>query len=175
MAIISLGNIDKKLLYPAIYIIIYALIHIYRIYNKGNIVTITIENTRVALGLISTIFINYAFKPKFQKENKEKKNYFKNYFILALINILYALSDLFGTILGEDEDGNNIYKLYVNDSIEIIVLSIITYFFLKYKYYLHHIISIVAIVILAIIIDIILDNYPHTSTFIWLNSYFYLL
>ena len=170
MAIISLGNIDKKLLYPVIYIIIYALIHIYRIYNKGNIVTITIENTGVALGLISTIFINYAFKPKFQKENKEKKNYFKNYFFLVLINILYALSDLFGTILGEDEDGNNIYKLYVNDSIEIIVLSIITYFFLKYKYYLHHIISIVAIVIFAIVIDIILDNYPHTSTFIWLNS-----
>jgi len=26
---------------------------------------------------------------------------------------------------------------------------------------------------LAIIIDIILDNYPHTSTFIWLNSLFY--
>ena len=60
--------------------------------------------------------------------------------------------------------------MYVNDSIEIIVLSIITYFFLKYKYYLHHVISIVAIVIFAIVIDIILDNYPHTSTFIWLNS-----
>ena len=82
MAIISLGNIDKKLLYPVIYIIIYALIHIYRIYNKGNIVTITIENIGVALGLISTIFINYAFKPIFQKENKEKKNYFKDYFFL---------------------------------------------------------------------------------------------
>ena len=90
--------------------------------------------------------------------------------VLVLINILYAVSDLFGTILGEDENNNNLYRLYINDSFEIFILTVLTYFFLKYKYYLHHIISIVVIVILAIIIDIILDNYSHTSTFIWLNS-----
>ena len=76
------------------------------------------------------------------------------------------VSLLFGTILGEDENNKHIYRLYINQAIEIIALTIITYFFLKYKYYLHHIISIVAIVIFAVIIDIILDNYPHTSCFI---------
>ena len=170
MAIIILGKIDKKLLYPVIYIIIYALIHIYRLYNESNIVIISIENTGAALGQISTIFINCYFKPIFKRKYIIKKKYFKYYFFLVLINILYGLSNSFGTILGEDEDNNNIYRLYINDAIEIIALTIITYFFLKYKYYLHHIISIVAIVILAVIIDIILDNYPHTSTFIWLNS-----
>ena len=175
MTIISLGKIDKKLLYPSIYIIIYAFIHIYRIYNKSNNVTITIENIGDSLGLISTIFIKCYIKPVFKRKYLIKKKYFKYYFFLVLINILYGLSNSFGTILGEDEDNNNIYRLYINDSIEIIVLTIITYFFLKYKYYLHHIISIVAIVILAIIIDIILDNYPHTSTFIWLNSLLYVI
>ena len=170
MTIISLGKIDKKLLYPVIYIIIYALIHIYNFYNESNLVIISLENFGVALGQISIIFINCVFKPIFQRKNKIEKNYFKDYFFLVLINILYGVSNLFGTILGEDEDGNNIYKLYINSSIEIIALTIITYFFLKYKYYLHHVISIVAIVILAIIIDIILDNYSHTSIFIWLNS-----
>ena len=170
MAIIILGKIDKKLLYPVIYIIIYALIHIYRLYNESNIVIISIENTGAALGQISTIFINCYFKPIFKRKYIIKKKYFKYYFFLVLINILYVVSLLFGTILGEDENNNHIYRLYINDAIEIIALTIITYFFLKYKYYLHHIISIVAIVILAVIIDIILDNYSHTSTFIMLNS-----
>ena len=170
MAIISLGIIDKKLLYPAIYIVIYALIHIYRFYNESNIVIICIENTVIALGLISTIFINCAFKPIFHKENKMEKKYFKYYFFLVLINILYAVSDLFGTILGEDENNNNLYRLYINDSFEIFIITVLTYFFLKYKYYLHHIISIVVIIILAIIIDLLLDNYSHTSIFIFLNS-----
>ena len=84
---------------------------------------------RNCLGLISTIFINCAFKPIFHKENKMEKKYFKYYFILVLINILYAVSDLFGTILGEDENNNNLYRLYINDSFEILIITILTYFF----------------------------------------------
>ena len=99
-----------------------------------------------------------------------EKKYFKYYFFLVLINILYAVSDLFGTILGEDENNNNLYRLYINDSFEIFIITVLTHFFLKYKYYLHHIISIVVIIILAIIIDLLLDNYSHTSIFIFLNS-----
>ena len=129
MAIISLGNIDKKLLYPIIYISIYALIHIYRFYNESNIVIISIENTGAALGQISTIFINCYFKPIFKRKYIIKKKYFKYYFFLVLINILYVVSLLFGTILGEDENNNHIYRLYINEAIEIIVLTIITYFF----------------------------------------------
>ena len=83
MAIISLGIIDKKLLYPAIYIVIYALIHIYRFYNESNIVIICIENTGIALGLISTIFINCAFNPKyFIRKIKWRKN---------ILNIIFSL------------------------------------------------------------------------------------
>ena len=58
-----------------------------------------------------------------------EKKYFKYYFFLVLINILYAVSDLFGTILGEDENNNNLYRLYINDSFEIFIINIITYFF----------------------------------------------
>jgi len=70
MAIISLGKIDRKLLYPVIYIIIYALIHIYRLYNESNIVIICIENIGAALGQISTIFINCAFNQNFKRKIK---------------------------------------------------------------------------------------------------------
>ena len=49
--------------------------------------------------------------------------------------------------------------MYTNDAIQIIFLTLITYFFLKYKYYIHHFISIAIFVILSVIIDVILGNF----------------
>ena len=46
---------------------------------------------------------------------------------------------------------------------------------MKYKYYNHHIISIALIVILAIIIDITLENFTHTNVNTVINSIFYVL
>ena len=42
---------------------------------------------------------------------------------------------------------------------EIIFTTLITIFLLKYNYYIHHIISIVAFCILGVIIDFLLNNY----------------
>ena len=41
----------------------------------------------------------------------------------------------------------------------MIVLTIITYIFLKYKYYIHNIISLVIFCLLSITIDLVLNNY----------------
>ena len=76
---------------------------------------------------------------------------------------------------GGDEEEDSSRELFINDAIEIIFLTLITYFFLKYKYYIHHIISIALFVILAIIIDIILENFTHTNTITVINSIIYVL
>ena len=46
---------------------------------------------------------------------------------------------------------------------------------MKYKYYIHHIISIALFVILVIFIDIILENFTHTNTITVINSIIYVL
>ena len=61
-------------------------------------------------------------------------------------------------------------KLFIIDGIEIIFITLITYFILKYKYYIHHIISIAIFVILCIIIDIILNNFKYMNTYIVISS-----
>ena len=44
MAIISIGLINKKLLYPLIYLVTYALLYIYWSYNESNLATLGIES-----------------------------------------------------------------------------------------------------------------------------------
>ena len=43
---------------------------------------------------------------------------------------------------------------YINDGTEIIFLTLVIYFILNYKYYIHHILSILSIAVLAIIIGV---------------------
>ena len=50
------------------------------------------------------------------------------------------------------------------EAFEIIILCLITRFFLKYKYYIHHIISLNIFLILSIIMDIILQNFQAITT-----------
>ena len=53
--------------------------------------------------------------------------------------------------------------MYLKDGAEIIFITLVTFFLLKYKYYIHHFISITIFVILTIIIDIILDNFHRAN------------
>ena len=51
----------------------------------------------------------------------------------------------------------------------------IDYFLLKYKYYIHHIISIIAIIIISLTIDLILGNFTHINSSIVINSILYII
>ena len=60
-------------------------------------------------------------------------------------------------VISNNNGSNKIkYKdLFINNSLEIIFITLISHFFLKYKYYIHHIISLIASVILSVIIDLV--------------------
>ena len=178
MSIITLGTIDKKLLWPLIYSISCIAYNIYLIYSEYNTVTLYIDSFGGSIGQIMTIFVNCAFKYRGIAKYKKsiKRQYFKDFVFLVLIDVFYMISDLFSIIYGEEgENSNSSRELYINDAIKIIFLTIVTIFILKYKYYKHHIISITAIVFLSIIIDILLENFTHTSTFVVLDSIIFIL
>ena len=52
---------------------------------------------------------------------------------------------------------------FTMEAFEIIFFCFITKFFMKYKYYIHHIISLFIFLILSITIDIILDNFESVT------------
>ena len=169
--IFQLGTINKKLLLPLIYIIIYICINIFWNYTEYNEFIFYLEGFGFSVGQMITYLIGNACKYHnvTRKISRNKtKNYFKNYSILFLIDSFYMISNLFSLYYEIDEEKSR--QLYINDGLEIIFLTLITYFILKYKYYIHHIISISIFVILTIIIDCVLENFTHTNTAITINS-----
>ena len=161
MALITIGKIEKKLLLPLIYSIIYALLEIFWTYkDKNNTATFIIESFGSSIGEILTVFVNIKFKYKLKRNVRFKPNYFKDFSILFLFNILYLIVNVIGASFVENEENNKyIDKFYINNAFEIIFVAIITYCMLKNKYYKHHIISLAAISILSISIDMILKKF----------------
>ena len=75
-------------------------------------------------------------------------------------------------------DSNSSRQLYINDAIEIIFSILITFFLLKYRYYIHHFISLFIFIILCVLLDLLQDNYnnyTYADIPIVLNSIMYVL
>ena len=117
------------------------------------------------------ISAKYKYRKAHKKRNSKKKK-FLDYFILFLTAAFYNINNYIQVYFGEIYKGeeSSALDLYVNDSLQIIFLTIITYFFLKYKYYIHHIISIIIFVVLSIIIDLILGYYYNKNIYTFISS-----
>ena len=176
MSIISLGIIDKRLLFPLAYIIVNICVNIYWEYQEYNIVSFFIESFGYSIGQMLGIILSKVFKYRRVVKHKKtlEKNYFKDFFFLSLFNAFYFLSEFFETYYENYiEEDEVIIELYINDAIEIIFITLITYFFLKYKYYKHHFISIAAFILFSSIIDISLKNFSRANVFLVINSIIY--
>ena len=188
--IISLGIINKKLLIPSIYTLLYILVNIYYIDEDYNEVRIFVEALGMSIGEMSIYFTQNIFKYRRIATKKKKRNtvrqYVKDYSILfffILINILNKLSPFYiftedensETTEVEDKDKGKYRELFMNDALEIVFMTLVTYFLLKYKYYIHHFISIIMLIVLCIINDAILENFTHTSVSTVFSSILYIL
>ena len=169
---ISLGKFNKKLLLPLIcialnicincYEMLYISVYIYDndkaewkidssdYYNSN----MFIYNIGSSLGLIMTIFVNifckYTKRYEKNKTKKKKKNICIHIIILIIfIGLSNGLIYIFFPSFEKSEIFNFTFCL------EIVGLTVISHFLLKYRYYIHHIISIIIITIFGILNDAI--------------------
>ena len=171
--IIKLGLINKKLLFPLFYIIIYWFVNIYEDHiaedsEDYEMAIFYIEGFGMKISEVMIFFIANKFKYKSQKQNDipiKKQKYFKDFSILFLLTIFYMANELSPYYLKPEDEKNDITsrELYLNDAIELIFISVTTYFVLKYKYYKHHILSIGIIAILCVITDVLLKTFSSTN------------
>ena len=181
--IISLGTIKKVFIVPIIYMLLYSSIHIYHHYYHKNLVASFIEQFGSSFGTFLNFFTSnfIKYRRKINKKSKNTiKNYPKDYGILFLIVLVYSMSEWLSYIVQNYEQKNKEDSplsrgLYINDAIEIIFLILVTTFILKYKYYIHHFISIAIFIILCIFIDIILKNFSNPKTLIIIDSILYVI
>ena len=159
MKIISLGQIDKKLLLVVAIIIINIINVVVPKEVNPDYMNDLLYTFMEDLGpLFAGIILHFVFRNKKQKVKESKKSfkYIIIFFLLRGAKICYE--ELYNYFLTEEKyDYDNI--LITLNGVEIILITIGAFILLKYKYYVHHIISMVIYCILAIVSDFILKNY----------------
>ena len=159
MKIISLGQIDKKLLLVVAIIIINIINVVVPKEVNPDYMNDLLYTFMEDLGpLFAGIILHFVFRNKRQKVKESKKSfkYIIIFFLLRGAKICYE--ELYYYFLTEEKyDYDNI--LITLNGVEIILITIGAFILLKYKYYVHHIISMVIYCILAIVSDFILKNY----------------
>ena len=127
------------------------------------------------LSEISMPFIHYlnisSLKHQTNNDNKHRypwKTKILHFFILFFIFAIYVILNIFVSIQGNlyRQNNKNIQNPHNSgfsclESLEMIFICLVSIFLLKYKYFRHHIISIIIFILLCISIDLILDNFPY--------------
>ena len=177
--IITIGLINKNIYLPIIYMVIHMGLNIFWLTQPDDEVCRYLETFANSIGYISIFILSNIIRYRRIKNNNNKiensnKNYFKDFAILFVIYFVYyviGLLQAFFSGFGKE----SFLELYLKDGAEIIFITLVTFFLLKYKYYIHHFISITIFVILTIIIDIILDNFHRANKITAILSIFVVL
>ena len=174
--IIELGNINKKILLPFGVAFVQILINIMNYIVNEKSKNQIFEMFALSFAEISLIFVpllnlsqfktitNYIY---IQRHSRLKS--ILHYIILGFIFISYLILNIFVSIQ------SSIYAIKIHNSkslqnphnsglssiegLELVFICLICIKLLKYKYFIHHIISIIIFLLLCIFIDVILENF----------------
>ena len=171
---IKVGSFNKILSIPFLLALIQLIITIFEIFYPENIKHQLLGFYSESLGEILLIIIPYlkCFSISTKKDKVKcqcsKKNCL-HYFILLFLCFSSFTSMSFCNIIGNKRENTNTVIMVIYDilstkvGIEIILVTIIDKLLLKYEYYIHHYISILAFLICSVSIDLLLDNYSCLS------------
>ena len=162
MAIIVFGRVDKKLLLIVLMFVI-QLVHLITIYEGANYY----QDTFVTLlndfsPIIGGIALYFIFKNKKNVQHntsgKSKKNFIYVIILFFLLGIHASVDYCFPYFVTEQRYKiNNILNTF--NGVTIIIITLVTLFLLKYKYYIHHYITMVLFSVLGVIADVIMGGY----------------
>ena len=161
MAIISFGRIDKKLLIVLILILFQLTTLI--IDQKVDGTYVEAEGTFCSLEeeigpIFGGIILMFIFRNK-EKKNVENKKSFKYIIILFVLRVVKsAYEKLYRVFIHGDEYRYNTILNTIN-GVEMLLMTLGTFVLLKYKYYIHHMISMFAYCALGITCDFIYSNF----------------
>ena len=175
---ITLGEINKKHLLPlflAIYQIINKFFNKYYPEKKGNVI-LTIYSK--SLGMMSILFIPCIFKLKVKEEEKEReihKRKWLHYPLLVIINWLYNLTKaiMVASKISAMKE-KSIQSQTINPvaegpfayiGLEMVLLTVASIILLKYKYFVHHIISMAGFILFGNFSDLLLGSYSEILLF----------
>ena len=161
---IRIGQVNRKLV---ILILIYSVTVIFTELNfffssrdTNNIIDFFVSSLgEIFGGILMPYIVKNKTTIKSKKKNSKKQSV-KDYFLLFIILLILVGAQY----LVKFSTNNNTLQLSILSFLqgwEIILFLILTYFFLKYKYYIHHIISLSIFCISCVLLDIILGHFSN--------------
>lgn len=173
-SILTFGPLNKKLLIPFLLALNQILYNIFISYYPGKTNQI-LESYSTSIGHMLILIIprikffaksELTTKKIFDDQKTCSKKSFCYYFILIFLYNIETLLLFGASILERNSPKQSDYvKLphatgsFTKESFVVVFIAIVAYFLLKYKYYIHNIISLIAFIIMGIFIDIILEKF----------------
>ena len=171
--IIILGEINKKYLLPLCLAIYQIINKIFTTYYPRLPTNTVFDRYSSSLAFMSIIFLPCIFKLKIKEEQREKelhKRKWLHFLIMIILALGYSLMKLLVISLKLSYvESQKISTQVVNPfaegpfvyiCLEMVLLTVASIILLKYKYFIHHTISIVGFFIFGNISDIVLRYYP---------------
>ena len=167
--IIIFGELDKKLILPFCLAFTHILLNILFKYYPEDIHSIISDMLPYSFGFIGIRIIPFVLR--FSQDNKDeikfsKKQIFLHYFLLILFFLIFigmqqASTFLRGYYNDASYEPENPYtqREFLKLCLQIIFMNFISIILLKYKYFKHHFISIIILLIFDVICDLSLDYY----------------
>jgi len=160
--IFSIGQVDKKIIWPILLSLAQVFLNLVdNIFITENVNII--DTYGIAIGEMLELIIPFIIKDKNKtiniKEICSKQN-MKHQTFIWIINFSLFIANalaIFGDFSPATSPHNSL--LVTREIIEIIFLIIATAIFFKYKYYAHHIFSLILYSLLSVGIDFLLGNY----------------
>ncbi len=159
MAIISIGRINKKLLLILFLIIVRGINRIAINEAPPEYYNSYICAFEEDLGtIIAGIIINFLFRQKQKKIDKEKRGFKYIILLFFLVAVKIGFERTYFYVI-KDYHYNYFAIISTTNGFEIILMSLATFLILNYKYYIHHMITMIIYCILGIIFDLILGSF----------------
>ena len=172
--IIIFGELSKKHILPLSLAIYQVLNKIFNTYYPQKASNSNIEMYAIALGMLSIIFLPCIFKLKVIEEEKEKEIHKKKWLHYPLLIIIYWIYNITKMLMiakkveakGNDQTMNPFAESpFAFIGLEMILLTIASIILLKYKYFIHHIISMVGFILFGNFSDLLLGTYTELIKF----------
>jgi len=122
--------------------------------------------SEMAIALIP-FFNIYSFKTSTKVYQRTKKTIIIDFLILVIIFTLFVILNIYKSKLAseyylENKSFQNPHNSELSsfESLELIFITISCILLLKYRYFIHHIISIIIFIFISFLMDYILNNFP---------------
>ena len=162
---IKLGEFKKILLLPFSLALTQILLLVLDDIIHEKVKNHVLESTSMGLGKLAIIIIPHIKFFSISKKEEEKKCECskKNVLHYIILVVLYTITFNITYIVYEKNNYSIFWikteNIATQQGIEILMITVISIFLLKYKYFIHHYISIILFCISSVGFDLLIDNY----------------